>query len=80
MRTIGQDQPFADPSLDHLVRAQQQRLRDRDAERLGGFQVDDQLELCRLQDRQIGNLGDRRMQPVRWSHSDARDVAGAQRV
>ena len=31
--------------LDHLIRSQQQRLRDREAERLRGFEVDDQLEL-----------------------------------
>src|SRR5437870_5951176 len=35
-------------SLDHLVRAQQQRLRDPEAERLGGLQVDHELELGRL--------------------------------
>jgi hypothetical protein len=36
------------PSLDDLVRPQQQRLRDRQAEGLGGLEVDDQLELGRL--------------------------------
>ena len=30
--------------LNHLVRAQQQRLRDGQAERLGGFKIDDQVE------------------------------------
>jgi hypothetical protein len=34
-----------DPSVDDLVGAQKQRLRNRQAERFGGFQVDDQLEL-----------------------------------
>ena len=28
-----------------------------EAERLGGVEVDDQLECCRLLDRQIGRLG-----------------------
>ena len=31
------------PSFYDLIRAQQQRRRDREAERLGGFEVDDQL-------------------------------------
>ena len=44
-------------SFDHLVRAQQDRLRDRQTERFGGLQVDDQLELRRLFDRKIGGLG-----------------------
>src|SRR6266568_2082375 len=35
-------------SLDHLVRAQQQRLRDREPKRLGGLEVDHELELGRL--------------------------------
>ena len=43
-------------SLDNLVRAQQQRLRNRKAEGLRGLEVDDQFDLCRLQDRQIGRL------------------------
>src|SRR5439155_7329619 len=42
--------------LNQLVRAQQQRLRDRDAERLRGLHVNYQIELGRLQDRQIGRL------------------------
>src|SRR5215470_19054886 len=32
-------------SFDHIVSANQERLRDRQSERLGGLQVDDQLEL-----------------------------------
>jgi hypothetical protein len=32
------------PSLDHLIRALQQRRRDRQAENLGGLEVDDKLE------------------------------------
>ena len=43
--------------LDDLVRAHQERLRDREAERLRGLEVDDQLELGRLLDRQVGGLG-----------------------
>src|SRR5256714_11484426 len=40
-----------------LVGALQQRLRHGQAERLGGFQIDDQLEARRLLDRQIGGPG-----------------------
>src|SRR3989442_9124886 len=43
--------------LDHLIRPQQQRRRDREAERLGGLHVDDQLEFRRLLDGEIGGLG-----------------------
>jgi len=38
-------------SLDDLVSAQQQRLRDRQAERLRRLQIDDQLERRRLLNR-----------------------------
>jgi hypothetical protein len=48
---------FAGPSLDHLVRPLQERLRNRQAERLRGLEVDDQLELRRLLDGQVGRLG-----------------------
>jgi hypothetical protein len=34
--------------LDHLIRPQQERRRDRQAEHLGGLEVDDQLELRRV--------------------------------
>src|SRR5262245_36502111 len=40
----------------HLIGLLQNRLRDRDAERLGGFEVHDQFELARLLDRQAGHL------------------------
>jgi hypothetical protein len=40
-------------SLDHLVGAREQRLRDRKAERLCGFEVDHQFDLGRLFDRQV---------------------------
>jgi hypothetical protein len=43
--------------LDHLVRPEQQRLRNREAERLRGLEIDHQLELRRLLDGEIGGLG-----------------------
>src|SRR2546427_9148096 len=39
---------------DDLIRAQQQRGRDREAERLGRLEVDDEFEFRRLLDRKIG--------------------------
>src|SRR6266705_1765138 len=44
-------------SLDHLVRANQDRLRNRDAEGLRRLHVDHQLELRRLLDRNISRPG-----------------------
>ena len=46
-----------DQSLDDLVGAGKDRWRDREAESLRGLQIDDQLEIGRLLDRQIGGLG-----------------------
>src|SRR5215467_5083387 len=42
--------------LDHVVGADEDRLRDRQPERLGGLEIDHQLELGRLLDRQIGRF------------------------
>jgi hypothetical protein len=41
-------------SLDHLVGEGEDRLRHGQVERLGGLEIDDQLESGRLLDRQIG--------------------------
>src|SRR5260370_982275 len=43
--------------LDYLIRPLQERRRDRQSESLGGLEVDDQLELGGLLDRQVGRLG-----------------------
>ena len=45
------------PSFDHLVGAAEKRWRHAEAERLGGFQIDDQFEFGRLHYRQVGGLG-----------------------
>ena len=44
------------PSLDHLVGAQQERFGNREAERLGGGQIDDEIEFGRLLDRNVARL------------------------
>ncbi len=43
-------------SLDYLIGTSEQGRRHFDAERLGGRQVDDEIELDRLLDRQVGRL------------------------
>ena len=43
-------------SLYDLIRPRQQRRRDRQAEGLGGLEVDDQLEFRRLLDGKLGEL------------------------
>jgi hypothetical protein len=45
------------PLLDHLVGAHQEGLGNGQAERLGGFHVDDQLDLGRLFDRKVRRFG-----------------------
>src|ERR1700737_1140366 len=55
LRTALPKPPFS--WIDHLIRPQQERLGNRQAEGLGGLEVDDQLELRRLLDREVGGLG-----------------------
>src|SRR5262245_24697528 len=43
--------------FDDLIRPQQQRRRDGEADRLGGLEVDDQIELARLLNRKVTRLG-----------------------
>jgi hypothetical protein len=40
--------------LDHLIRPRQQRRRDREAEGLGGLEIDDEFERRGLLDREVG--------------------------
>src|SRR6516162_1219483 len=49
--------PAPGASLDDLVGAGEDRGRHRQAQRLGGLEIDDQLEGRRLLDRKIGGLG-----------------------
>jgi len=42
--------------LNDLVGGGQQRFRDGEAERLGSFEIDQQLELDRLDDREVGRF------------------------
>ena len=44
------------PLFDHFVGAQQERFRDCQPERFGGGQIDDEIELGRLIDRDIARL------------------------
>ena len=53
----GHSRSFARRSFDDLVGAMEDRLWECQAERLGGLQIDDQLERRRLLDWQIGGLG-----------------------
>src|SRR5262245_62658514 len=43
--------------INHLIRPQQQRRRDREAQGFGGLEVDDEFEFRRLLDGEISWLG-----------------------
>ena len=44
------------PSFDHLIGSGEQRGRDREADGLGGLEIDDQFESSGLRDRQVGGF------------------------
>src|SRR6185295_11669723 len=56
MTTFGQKLLYAGRLLNHLTRLDKHRLRKLDAERLRSLEVDDQLKLGRLHDRQVRRL------------------------
>jgi len=66
-------------SLNHLVGAEQQPLRDRDAERLRGFHVDRQLELCRPLDGKVRGLGTLE-NPIHVTGDSALEVANVRAI
>ena len=43
--------------FDHLIRPQQERGRDREAEGLSGLEIDDEFELGGLLDGEVGRRG-----------------------
>src|SRR5436190_9103060 len=43
-------------SFDHFVGAYQERFGNREADRLGGFEIDDQFKSCRSHHRQVSGL------------------------
>jgi hypothetical protein len=54
---LAKDQSVWSPSNIETLVTGHTRFRDGEAERVGGLQVDDQFELGRLHDRQVGRLG-----------------------
>ena len=46
-----------EPLLDHLVGADEDRLRDREAEGVRGLEIDHEVDLRQLQNRQVRGLG-----------------------
>src|SRR5262249_34988240 len=57
-RTLRLLSSWRDPSplFDHLVGSGEQRRRHLEAERLRGYQIDDEVELCRLLDGEFAGL------------------------
>src|SRR5258705_8948227 len=54
LKTALTNPPFS--WIDHLIRPQQERRRDRQAEGLGGLEVDDEVEPIELLNRQISGV------------------------
>ena len=60
------------PLPNHPVRSRQHIRRNREADLLGGFEINDQLEFSRLLDRQIGRLGAlENFVHITWRHADS---------
>ena len=53
LRSWRSSEPHTGRSLDHLIRPQQERRRDRQAEGFGGLEVDDELKRRRFFDGQV---------------------------
>jgi hypothetical protein len=63
--------------LDHLIRPLQERRRNRQAEGLGRLEVDDKVELRRLQDGDIGGFMPLRVLSIREANSALNWAAAA---
>src|SRR5262249_56163926 len=65
--------------FDYFIGARKQQWREREAERLGGLEIDNQLVLRRLLNREIGRLGALE-DPFAFMASPPREIPGGRRA